>query len=130
LLLRPATHRGGFALNGATRDQDVPRGTIVGAVYSFDRPVSEAFIEGFASTTLPALTAAGVSIVATLVTENAANNFPALPVREGENVFVFFGRLRDEAGYASYRRTLDASRDAAAISQRLRLAPTTRSLLR
>ena len=38
----------------------------------------------------PYLIEAGASILAYFVTEDSPNKFPALPVREGENVFVWF----------------------------------------
>ena len=60
------------------------------------------------------------------------NTFPALPVREGEDVFVWFARL-DSAGdldaFAERVSGLDAEGLAGPV-QVLRLAPTPRSALR
>lgn len=130
LLLRPVGSSGGFSLDGARRDGADSSGTIVGAVYSFDEPVVAEFIERFRTEIAPAIEKAGAEILATFVTESAENDFPALPVREGENVFVFFARLLSDAPYDEYLRALNGSAGAKAISQRLRLSPTRRSLLR
>lgn len=51
--------------------------------------------------------------LAAFVTEPAPNSFPALPVREGENVFVWFAREGDAAPAGRF--------------ETLRLAPTARS---
>jgi hypothetical protein len=72
-------------------------------------------------------------VLAYLVTDVSENNFPALPVRQGEHVFVWF------TGYAD-RRTLErgshhasaAAAEAPGVKRSpevLRLAPTSRSLL-
>ena len=52
------------------------------------------------------------------------NSFPALPVREGERVFVWFAGFADRAGFER------AARLNGDHLQVLRLAPTSRSLLR
>jgi len=129
LLLRPATPDSGFVLDGLSRDGSATSTTISGAVYSFDAPVDQAFIDEFYAATATSLAAAGASVLASFVTETAENNFPALPVREGENVFVFFARVPDER-YAAYANALEDAANSGAISQRLRLLPTSRSLLR
>jgi hypothetical protein len=43
--------------------------------------------------------ASGTTVLADFVTEHSENTFPALPVREGENVFVWFARFNDPAAY-------------------------------
>jgi NIPSNAP len=72
----------------------------------------------------PAVRAAGGRPLGCLVTEPAANTFPALPVREDEHVLVGFVAYDDDAAVdrpePSFGRVL----------QHLRLAPTARSLLR
>ena len=47
----------------------------------------------------PAVTGSGAMVLAYFVTEHSENTFPALPVREGENVFVWFARFNDPAAY-------------------------------
>ncbi|MBV9270606.1 MAG: NIPSNAP family protein [Candidatus Eremiobacteraeota bacterium] len=123
LLLRPAAPRSGFTFDAVVRDAPRSGATIVGVVYRFDVPPSETFVEEFARTTGPALQAAGASVLATFVTETAENNFPALPVREGENVFVFFARLPDETTFEAYAAALASASHSDAVVQRLRLSP-------
>jgi hypothetical protein len=80
--------------------------------------------------------------LAYFVSDHSPNNVPALPVREGENLFVWFAGFDDRAAYDRYAAALGRSprwRDelSAALSRRLkgrphtlRLAPTARSWLR
>jgi hypothetical protein len=75
LLLRPA---GGSV--AALRN----RPELVASIHSFSEPVDDAEVESFEREHGPAW--------ATFVTEESPNNFPALPVREGEHVVV---RLSD-----------------------------------
>ncbi|MBV9409848.1 MAG: NIPSNAP family protein, partial [Candidatus Eremiobacteraeota bacterium] len=87
------------------------------------------------------LTEHGAPPLATFVTEYATNDFPALPVREGEHVLVRFTTFTDASTYAHHTETLAQSRrwnEAAATLARylvaaptdLELTPTPRSLLR
>lgn len=143
LLLRPATAASEFAADDGPRVTHNPMegGLVVATLYHFDAPVDIDFLDLFAHELVPALTEADTSITASFVSEYSANTFPALPVREGEHVFVWFARYPDQAAYDAYRVALAKSprwRDAAkSLAQRiqgppevLRLAPTTRSRLR
>jgi hypothetical protein len=144
LLLRPAAPGAGFVLDGrrvAIDETSSPAGLIVATLYSFDAPVDLDFLDFFARELRPAFAAAGASIVASFVTETAANTFPRLPVREGEHVFAWFARFRDEGAHAAYRAALVAQPGwrglAVALGRHLqgppevlRLAPTARSRLR
>jgi hypothetical protein len=67
-------------------------GLVVAGIHHFDEPVDDGFVERFERVLGPELDRAG-SILGTYVTEPSENNFPALPVREGENVFVWFARF-------------------------------------
>jgi hypothetical protein len=85
LLLRPA---------GPEPPEDfMAPGLVVAGIHHFDRPVDDGFVERFERVIAPELTTAGGSILGSYVTEQSENNFPALPVREGENVFVWFARF-------------------------------------
>jgi len=76
------------------------------------------------------------------VTENSENTFPALPVRAGENVFVWFSTFQDSAAYEHYVAALSQSkrwrgevsgglgRYLDRDSEELKLSPTARSQLR
>jgi len=74
------------------------------------------------------------------VTDHRANDFSALPIREGEEVFVWFSQFADQAALAKQRRVLAKSDDWRALSaalslwtyqpiETLRLQPTARSRL-
>lgn len=102
LLLRPAGQHTGFDLAGATRPPvgaPPPSSVIYATICYGERP--EHLTEPLAS----------------FETEPAENNFPALPVRTGEDVFVWFSRSPGPDPLPS-------------TMERLRLAPTGRSLLR
>ena len=82
----------------------------------------------------------GGTRLAVLVSEGAANNFPRLPVREGEHVLAWFAALPDEAARARLHEALAGSpawiRAEATLTagaprapEALRLAPTARSRL-
>ena len=75
-------------------------------------------------------------MLAYFVTEPSRNTFPALPVREGVNVFVFFvgcgdrltlERVADPCCRLS--RTIAEAPGLACSAETLRLEPTARSLL-
>jgi NIPSNAP len=117
LLLRPATPDSAFALDGQTRGADAGgEGPGLVAVTILDLAGADP------ADALDHLDLReGGSLLGCLVTDPSPNTFPALPVREGENVLVRF------AGFSN-RRTLEpAAADGA--RQLLRLAPTSRSLL-
>ncbi|MGI5269866.1 NIPSNAP family protein [Nonomuraea sp. CA-218870] len=89
--------------------------------------VEDGFAAHFASHVAPALVEAGAPPIACFETEPAANTFPALPVREGENVFVWltrFARAEDEVPPPALDTFLTAP------PRRLRLSPAARSTLR
>jgi hypothetical protein len=147
LLLRPALPTSGFSLGNVKRQpegsDEVPRKLIVATVYYFERSVPSDFINFFEDTLKPMATSLGATITAYFVTETSENTFPALPVREGENVFVWFSTFQDSAAYENYEAALSQSerwRDEVlvgltnyfdtATAEVLKLSATARSLLR
>ena len=146
LLLRPAHFASGFSLANSDRPprgtNDIPNGFIVASIYYFNAPLDADFVDFFERALKPVLTDIGVSILAYFVTESSANTFPALPVREGEHVFVWFACFRDQAAYADFSAALARSRRwrdevSEALARRrkghpevLKLSPTARSQLR
>ena len=81
----------------------------------------------------------GGDLLACWVTEHAPNNFPALPVREGESVIAWLTRFDDEAAQQRHAALLASAgclqrpewRDVLSGEPvHLRLAPTPRSALR
>ena len=145
LLLRPALPTSGFSLNGRHRPASpanaVPKEVVVATIYYFDAPPDAGFVDFFEQTLMQAVSDTGASTFAYLVTEDSENTFPALPVREGENVFVWFSRFNDPAAYELYVAALARSRRwrgeiSKELARRLkrapevlRLSPTARSRL-
>lgn len=145
LLLRPATVRTGFPA-GAVRPPvghaTSPSSLVAATLYQRDQLFDQDFQEFFDRQVRPVLVETGAKPLACLQTEHAENTFPALPVRTGENVFVWFARFPSPARLDDHLRRLGRSehwqdRVLPALSalldrapQRLRLAPTARSLLR
>ena len=146
LLLRPVTARSDFPApsGGRLPVGHSPAGPsrILVTLYHRDQPFDQAFADFFDGQARPALIETGATPLACLQTEHAENTFPALPVRTGENVFVWLARFPSDAHLDGHLRQLERSgrwqdRVLPALSaliagrpQRLRLAPTARSLLR
>lgn len=131
LLLRPVNERSGFPAPAAVRPaagsgRAWPSRVLV-TIYQRDQPSGQALADFFDRQVRPALIEAGATPLACLQTEPAENTFPALPVRTGENVFVWLARFPGQAHLDDYLRQPGSS---AGAPQRLRLAPTARSLLR
>jgi len=145
LLLRPARPTSGFFLDPRDRPprdtQKIPPGLVVATILSFETPPDTNFLDFFEGTLAPGLSRRGASILSSFVTEESANTFPALPVREGEQVFVWFSRFRDQAAYDEYVAALARSqewhdqfweplaRHLKAAPSVLKLSPTARSLV-
>jgi hypothetical protein len=92
LLLRALTGRDGFA-PGAPRPPvhapALPHSRVCASICLLREPVGLAMTALVDRQVRPALQEAGADLVAVLQTEYAANNFPRLPVREGENALVW-----------------------------------------
>ena len=146
LLLRPALPTSGFSFENMKRPPvgsvEVPTSLVVATIYYFESPVAPDFINFFEQMLSPSATSLGATISAYFVTENSENTFPALPVRAGENVFVWFSTFQNSAGYENYAAALSQSerwRDEVAVGltrylerapEVLKLSPTARSQLR
>ena len=145
LLLHPASPGSGFSCPDRKRSgvgaTETRKELIVATIYYFDAPVDPSFVEFFEKTVKPALTDSRASVLACFVTEHSENTFPALPVREGENVFVWFARFDGSAAYERHVAALaqlprwrdDIANELARRLKRapeiLKLSPTSRSLL-
>jgi quinol monooxygenase YgiN len=138
LLLRPATVGSGFSLSGSRP----PRGAainspsvIVATICHLENAAEADFVELFQTTIAPALAKIPIPILGAFITEHHQNTFPALPVHEDVNVFVWFCRFPDRTAYeAQASRAVDQI--AAKCANRIKgkpevlfLAPTARSLL-
>ena len=145
LLLHPATPTSGFSLGNKERPRvranEIRNELIVATIYYFDAPADSGFVQFFDKTIKPAVTASDATVLAYFVTEHSENTFPALPVREGVNVFVWFARFNEPAAYERHFAALtqfprwrdEVSKELARRLKRepeiLKLSPTTRSLL-
>ena len=146
LLLRPARARSGFALASPERrpalDAALPQGIVVATVYSLSSAADSDLLGFFEDVICPVLRDAGAAMLGSFVTEPSPNNFPRLPLREDENVFVLFTGFADLAAYHAHLTALGRNARwrgeiAPALMRRihgrpqvLRLAPTSRSQLR
>jgi hypothetical protein len=140
LLLRAADAGFDFAAQ-ARANLDAPAGLVVATIHYLWKTPQEGFTAFFRERLQPALSAAGLPPIAAFVPEGAPNNFPRLPVRQGEKLFVWFSRAADQADHdrrlAALRATSDWTSVAAVLedfeerpAQVLRLSPTRRSRLR
>ncbi len=144
LLLRPASPASGFSLESGRPSpgaSEVPRGLVLATIYYLDTPADYDFVDFFEQTLKPVLIDNGASVLAYFVTERSANTFPALPVREGEHVFVWFARFQDQTDYEHHVIALSQSprwngevseelaRRLKGVPAVLKLSPTARSEL-
>jgi hypothetical protein len=134
LLLRPVGQRWAFPQAPPDRPpvgQPAPASVILVTLCFADRPFDGACAEQFEQELYPALAATAGPPFACLSTEYAENTFPALPVRTGEHVLAWLTRFPDRAQLAEHVRLAEAVKwpDRTVRTQRLRLAPTGRSLL-
>jgi hypothetical protein len=144
LLLRPAREGSGFPVGKGTLPpidaKGAGKGLVIAHIVYLRSTVPGPFADFFEKELKPEWEKAGTPIVAELSTETGANNFPRLPVREGEKVFVWFATFKDRSAHDEQRRALNASPEWRAINGKLsqwthqpveilRLEPTARSRL-
>jgi hypothetical protein len=105
---------------------------------SFEASLGDRFLGFIENELAPNLEAAGGPISFYFVTEPSKNIFPRLPVREGENVFVWFAGFSRRSDYEEHLAALGRlsprlSEQLPARLERgpevLRLSPTPRSRL-
>jgi hypothetical protein len=145
LLLRPAHPKCGFEFAKAKRPpigaNEIPKGLVVATLYYLRETAGPEFIDFFERKIKPLLIGASVKVLGYFVTEKSANTFPALPVREDVNVFIWFAGFADEAAYAEYEfavgnspRWNQIAKELATSMKKgpeiLKLSPTARSRLR
>jgi hypothetical protein len=143
-LLRPATAGDSFAQAQSPRAPiaaapDRPAGLVTVTLCPLRGRAGDALQQAFDDVVRPAWIGAEGELLACLVTEESANNFPRLPVREGESVIAWFTRFPDAAAAARHAALIEASgplrdprwRDhVAGEPATVRLVPTARSALR
>jgi quinol monooxygenase YgiN len=122
LLLRPASPTSGFQLEHASRTpvgSIVKQDLLVATIYHLDKAKAVDFSTFFERELHPRLTNAGISVLASFVTETHPNTFPRLPVRADANVFVWFSRFPDREAF---------ERSAAAVTEAMRKREVTTKL--
>ncbi|MFC0430903.1 NIPSNAP family protein [Kutzneria buriramensis] len=145
LLLSPARPHSGFTPMSPRPPAGAdtpPESRIAVTIYARDTALDEDFLSFFEDGVAPVMAATGATPLAYFATKTAENTFPTLPVREGENVFVWLAAFTNTAQRREHERQLaqstrwhqkvlpDLSQRLSAPPQHLRLAPTARSQLR
>ncbi len=144
LLLRPASPSSGFQLEHASRaalgSTSKQAGLLVATIYHLCKTKGADYASLFEHQLKPHLKRAGVSVLASFVTETRPNTFPGLPVREDAKVFVWFARFRDRDAYEKSIAAVAESMGRSEVGRKLAeltkeqpevllLSPTPRSLL-
>ena len=141
LLLRPVFGSGFEARSRPTPGTRPSARLIAVTIHYLWKQPEEGFIAFFRDRYAPALRRAGLPIEAALVREPAANNFPRLPVREGEKLFVWATAIDNDIAWKAALARLEGDPQWPALradlhnleerpAQRLLLEPTPRSKLR
>ena len=122
LLLRHTPRSAGFVAAGR------PSGCVAAHIWSLPEPADAALLADVEPALQRALAQAGAVPLACLATEASANNYPRLPVREGESVLVSLARFASDAALQAQQHRFER---LAGLAQptRLRLASTRRSRL-
>ncbi|MEV0620399.1 NIPSNAP family protein [Nonomuraea sp. NPDC050404] len=105
---------------------ELPSSLYVVTIY---RVEGDDFAGFFLRKVAPVLVEAGISPIGCMESELAENNFPRLPVRSGEKVFVWFARFETPEEEREVDLPMLETR-LTAPPERLRLRPTARSSLR
>lgn len=122
LLLKPARPASGFPIGTV----DGPGGLLICATHTVPEPAGEELIRRFEETAA----SLGLAVAASFVTESSPNDYTALPVREGENVLVWFSRFaRDASKEELFAATGALGQRLGAPPEIRRLEPTSRSRL-
>lgn len=131
LLLRPVDANDVIPEAPASSEAADGGGVISATVCLLPEPAQHGFVRWFDQYLAPAL----APLRARLITEYGKNDFPRLPVREGEHAFVWLSSFASADDHARHRAALEPAlvaelaRRCTAV-QTLRLAPTPRSRLR
>lgn len=106
LLLRPAWPGAGIAVQASARAPGAVRtalpGLLVAAVFPLREPASPELLRLCRETVTRRLAQAGADALGWYLTEDAPNNFPRLPVREGERVLAGFAMFETAAAFDAY----------------------------
>ena len=129
LLLKPARPHLAFQPRAAASSTAAPALVLAG-IYQMPDTVSAEVVSRFEAEVAPVLATNGVRLEGVFVTEPSPNTFTRLPVREGENVLVWFGTVQPREFSPAW---LEQLASAAILGTRrpmlLDLEPTSRSVL-
>jgi hypothetical protein len=106
LLLKPAAPGQGLTVDA--RPSAGAADVFVITIHYIGAVDSSAFAQAFDQAVLPELVTAGVNPLARLVSEEAPNDFPRLPVREHERVFAWLARWTSLAQADAFATKLSA----------------------
>jgi len=141
LLLRPAWPGAGLSMRGRHRARTplgpAPAGVLSARLLPLREPASTEDLRHCREALTPCLQNGGAGVLGWYATEGAPNNFPRLPVREGEQVLVVFAMFPDAQALEAFDRSGAWSRALeggpstlrADTPDALRLLPTTRSAI-
>jgi hypothetical protein len=113
LLLSPVRDFPPMAPRPPLGHMQIPETLITATIYYRDQPFEDDLVREID-------TLIGPEAIASFRTDYAENTFPALPVRAGEHAFVWF----------SDNESPDIAPESVSSTERLRLSPTARSMLR
>lgn len=140
-LLRPAWPGAGLTWRtddrAAAGTTALPAGVLLAAVLPLSAPADAALLDRARDPVTRALRDGGARAIGAYVTEPSANDFPRLPVREGEPVLALFGLFPRAEALSSFLGGRAWQQDVlpsftpwlSGPVQTLRLAPTARSAL-
>jgi quinol monooxygenase YgiN len=113
LLLRPLRPDTAFAASKLALPPPGTRapgkGVLVASIVYVERNTPTEFGAFFAQELQPRWERQGAPITAQMVSEHSPNTYPSLPVRERENVFVWFSMIADQTAVQEHRTALAAS---------------------
>jgi quinol monooxygenase YgiN len=143
LMLRLARPGSGFDVDPALRPASNANssGLVTSTLWYLGDVADDEITALFEQRIAPELRRTGADVIAYLVSDSSPNEFPALPVRERERVFVWFSLFADERAHAQHLAALAQSADwcdafdtlLARLGyrrpERTRLSPAARSLV-
>ena len=101
------------------------KGMVIAAIHYFGASVPDGFVTAWSEAMPSRIAAAGGKFLSACVTEAAENNFPRLPIREGEHVFISFTLF--DGTNAKPVALLPELAQRVKATETLRLIPTARS---
>ena len=117
-----------------TLGDHAPSGLVTATIYYLNSPPGDA-ARLFDEQIRPRLQSGGIQILGSFMTKGRTNNFPRLPVREGEQLLVWFAAFADDSDRQVHQPAFDGAANLMAPMlarepELLRLKPTPRSLIR